>query len=315
MPDRRTREELITALELAHTRIAELEGVQEHPMMDPGTLLTPLIESLGRCVFWKDRESRYWGGNHDFAQIAGHDSPDTLRGLTDYDLAWRPEESEFFREIDRRVMESGEPELNIEEPLLQNDGRQTWIRTSKIPVRNSAGEVIGILGHFEDITQQRVLVDSHAENQEMLERQSAENRKQMLLIAKQQAEIATLSTPVMEIWDDVLILPLIGILDQKRAVQFTSNLLMAIEQRGSRYVIIDVTGAAGFDRSVAQRLVNGIQATGLLGAECFITGLSPEIAKQLSEQGIDLAGASISRTLKSALQLIVNRGVDRRAPS
>lgn len=308
MPDRRTREELLAALELAQERCAELEEMREHPMLDPGTILTPLIESLGRCIFWKDRDSRYWGGNHAFARVAGCDSAEALRGLTDYDLAWKAEEADFFRSIDRRVMESGERDLNIEEPQLQKDGRQAWIRTSKVPVRNKAGEVIGILGHYEDITEERELLESRAEDREKLEQQSAENRKQMRIIDEQQAEIETLSTPVMEIWDDVLVLPLIGVLDQKRAVQFTSSLLKAIEQRGARFVIIDITGAAGFDRSVAQRIENGIHATGLLGAECFITGVSPQIAQQLSEQGIDLSGASISRSLKSALQLIVSRG-------
>ena len=308
MSDQRTREELIQALERAEAKIAELEAARyEHPMMDPATILPHLVDSLGLAIFWKDRTSRYRGGNHEFARVGGLDSAAQLPGLTDYDLAWRPEETEFFREVDRRVMESGQAELNIEEPQLQNDGRQAWIRTNKIPVRDAAGEVIGILGFFEDITEQRRIATSHDENKRLRELQLAENQEQMQIIAEQRAEIATLSTPVMEIWEDVLVLPLIGILDEERALQFTSSLLEAVQQRGARYIIIDVTGAARFDRRVAERLVNGVQATRLLGAECFVTGLSPEIAKLLSEEGIDLAGSTISRTLKSALQSIVGR--------
>jgi len=308
MSEQRTREELLEALAHAEARIAKLEAPRyDHPMKDPATILPVLIDSLGLAVFWKDRDSRYLGGNQRFARVAGLDGPAALLGVTDHDLAWRPEEANFFIEVDQRVMKSGEAELNIEEPQLQDEGRQAWLRTNKIPVRDATGEVIGIIGHFEDITEQRTIVDAYKEDQRTLDRQLAEIHEQMQIIDAQRAEIATLSTPVLEIWDDVLVLPLIGILDERRAQLFTSSLLEAVEQRGARYVIIDVTGAARFDRRVAERLGNGIQATGLLGAECFVTGLSPEIAKLLSEERIDLAEASISRTLKNALQTIVAR--------
>jgi two-component system, NtrC family, sensor kinase len=115
-------------------------------------LLRMVMDHLPEFVFWKDRDSVFMGCNQKFTDVAGLVSPESIVGLTDYDLPWKKEESDFFRLCDRRVMESGMPELGIIEPLLQADGKQAWIETNKIPLRDADGTVIGILGCFQDIT-------------------------------------------------------------------------------------------------------------------------------------------------------------------
>src|SRR5260370_37417635 len=72
-------------------------------------------------------------------------------------VPWKKGESEWFRACDRRVMESGIPELNIEEPQLQADGRQRFVSTSKVPLRDSSGEIVGVLGIYNDITERKML--------------------------------------------------------------------------------------------------------------------------------------------------------------
>jgi signal transduction histidine kinase len=81
--------------------------------------------------------------------------PHDLIGKTDYDLAWKREEADFFRECDRRVMEADTPELHIIEPQLQASGKQAWLDTNKIPLHDGEDRVVGILGTFEDITERK----------------------------------------------------------------------------------------------------------------------------------------------------------------
>ena len=92
------------------------------------------IDTIPQTVFWKDRNSVLLGGDRSFAQLAGLESTAEIVGKTDYDLPWTPEETAFFLECDRRVMESGVAELGIIEPQLQSDGSQHWLETNKVPL-------------------------------------------------------------------------------------------------------------------------------------------------------------------------------------
>ncbi len=114
-----------------------------------------IIDSVPECVFWKDRNSILLGCNRKLAEIAGLNHPEEIVGKSDYDLPWKKEESDWFRECDRRVMASDTPELGIIEPQSQANGKQTWLETNKVPLHNSQGEVIGILGTFQDVTERK----------------------------------------------------------------------------------------------------------------------------------------------------------------
>ncbi|MGD1936755.1 MAG: PAS domain S-box protein [Cyanophyceae cyanobacterium] len=111
------------------------------------------IDNIPHIVFWKDRDSVYQGCNESCARLAGLNSPEDIVGKTDHDLPWKPEETEFFLECDRRVMESGTPELGIIESALIGDGSQIWVETNKVPLRDENGRVIGILGTSADVTE------------------------------------------------------------------------------------------------------------------------------------------------------------------
>ena len=113
------------------------------------------IDTIPQTVFWKDRNSVLLGGDRSFAQLAGLESTAEIVGKTDYDLPWTPEETAFFLECDRRVMESGVAELGIIEPQLQSDGSQHWLETNKVPLLDQDGTVIGILGTFIDVTERQ----------------------------------------------------------------------------------------------------------------------------------------------------------------
>ena len=106
---------------------------------------------MPNVVFWKDRDSRYLGCNEAFAHLAGLQRPEELIGKDDYALVWRKVADQYQRD-DAHVMSSGTPKLNIIESMVMEDGATTWLETSKVPLRDAQGQVIGVLGVFRDIT-------------------------------------------------------------------------------------------------------------------------------------------------------------------
>ncbi|MEJ6481066.1 AAA family ATPase [Nostoc punctiforme UO1] len=112
-----------------------------------------IIDNIPQSVFWKDRNSVYLGCNHKYAQTFENGVSENVTGKTDYDFSWTREQSDSFVECDRRIMESGQAELNIIETVLKADGKQIWSNTNKIPLRDKEGNVFGILGTSEDITE------------------------------------------------------------------------------------------------------------------------------------------------------------------
>jgi len=108
------------------------------------------------------------------------------------------------------------------------------------------------------------------------------------IIREQQEAIRELSTPVLQVRERLLILPIIGIIDSQRARQLTEQLLRGIRANRARVVVIDITGVAAMDSSVANHLVQTVEASRLLGAAAIVTGLSPEIAQTLVKIGVNL---------------------------
>lgn len=132
-------------------------------------MLRLVVDSMPRVIFWKDRNSVYLGCNKNFAVHAGVESPEDIVGMNDYDLPWKKDETELYLDADRRVMETDTPEYHIVEQQLQADGKHAWLDTNKIPLHNSGGEVIGILGFCEDITERKLAEESINLNEFRLE--------------------------------------------------------------------------------------------------------------------------------------------------
>ncbi|NJM99058.1 MAG: PAS domain-containing protein [Phormidesmis sp. RL_2_1] len=146
----------------------------ERELNEARQLLQLVMDTLPEAIFWKDRNSVYLGCNRNFAEDAGIGIPEHIIGKTDYDLAWKEEESQFFRECDRRVMLADRAELGIVEPQLQGDGKQAWLETNKAPLHDERGKVIGILGTYQDITVRKEAEIALHELNQKLERQTVE---------------------------------------------------------------------------------------------------------------------------------------------
>ena len=127
------------------------------------------------------------------------------------------------------------------------------------------------------------------------------------VIARQQEEMLELSTPVVTLWDGIVALPLIGTLDSARTQVVMESLLQAIVQTNSRFAIIDITGVPTVDTLVAQHLLKTITAARLMGAECILSGIRPQIAQTIVHLGINLQDVITKAKMADAFKLALER--------
>ncbi len=127
------------------------------------------------------------------------------------------------------------------------------------------------------------------------------------IIVRQQEEMLELSTPVVKLWEGVLALPMIGTLDSSRTQIVMESLLQRIVETGSEIAIIDITGVPTVDTLVAQHLIKTVTAIRLMGADCIISGIRPQIAQTIVHLGVDLQGITTKATLADALILALKR--------
>ena len=121
-------------------------------------------------------------------------------------------------------------------------------------------------------------------------------------LSEEQAAIRELSTPVLQVRGRLLILPIIGVLDSQRARQLTEQLLGAIQTNRAKVVVIDITGVASIDETVANHLVQTVEASRLMGASAILTGLSSGIAQTLVDLGVDLGSMRTVGDLQGGLE-------------
>jgi len=127
------------------------------------------------------------------------------------------------------------------------------------------------------------------------------------IIRRQQEELLELSTPVVKLWDGVLAVPMIGALDSARTQLVMESLLQRIVETGSELAIMDITGVPTVDTLVAQHLLKTVTAIRLMGADCIISGVRPQIAQTIVHLGIDLQGITTKASLADALALALRR--------
>ena len=164
----------------------------------------------------------------------------------------------------------------------RRDGSRFWANVVLSPIRDVSGELIGYVKVARDLT---------------------ERREQEQLVQRQRDEILELSTPVIQVWDKVLVLPIIGTLDSVRATRLTEALLDRIAEHQAEVVILEVSGVPAIDTDVAQHLLKTVEAARLMGAASIMAGVRPETAQAIVHLGIDLGTLRSRSTLKDALQL------------
>lgn len=196
----------------------------EQALRESRQMLQLVMDNIPQTIFWKDRRSVYLGCNRVFADDAGLPSPEAVVGLTDYDLPWERDQAEFYRKVDAEVMQSGQPRYDVIEPQRQASGKQAWLRTNKVPLRDAEGRVFGVMGMYEDIT-------------ERIQAEQAERDQRALVEALR--EVATVLSSTLDL-DEVLehILRSAG-----RVVLHDACNIMLVENRMARLV-----RSQGYDR-------------------------------------------------------------------
>ncbi|MGK4000225.1 PAS domain-containing protein [Sorangium sp. So ce1024] len=253
-----------------------------------------LLEQIAEClpinIFAKDSEHRYVLANRNVSKLAGRESSELI-GKTDFDLG--PERAaRVIRASDERVLAKGG--MLVEELELESDaGEKRQVLVGKTLVRSGQSDEQVLIGFSIDITENK--------------RVERELRDKIALIEQQRAVIRALSTPIIEVWDRVLTVPMLGALDGARAGVVMEDLLADVSRRGARFAILDLTGVEAMDTDTAAHLFRLVQAIRLLGAEGIITGVPPSGAQAMVALGVDLKGITTLASLREGLSYCMRR--------
>ena len=200
-------------------------------------------------------------------------------------------------EGDVLTIEAGKSMSTIEAVCKLHDGRELMVEVTPRFTFDEAGEVVEVDGIIRDVTEHR--------KAEMHLRASEERLKD--LVGQLKVSEADMSVPVVQAWDHILALPLIGLIDNVRAQRIMEVTLHKIVDTQSQILILDVTGVGSLDTNVTDHLLKMIRAVRFLGAKCAITGVSPEVAQTMLGLGIDTKGLVIKRDMQDGLRWGFNR--------
>jgi len=148
----------------AEKEAAEKIQASEKRLEEANQMLKLVLDSIPVRVFWKDLNGTYLGCNQLFSQDAGIANPESLIGLNDFDMSWK-DQAEAYRKDDKFVIDTKETRLNFEEPQTTPEGKTIWLRTSKVPLYDLTGTVIGMMGAYEEITESRSIREKLEESQ------------------------------------------------------------------------------------------------------------------------------------------------------
>ena len=296
--------------ERAQARVAELEALVAN-LKQSDDLLHALMDNLPDAIYFKDIESRFIAVNKAQAVRFGLE-PAQAVGKSDFDF-FTEEHARPAYEAEQEIIRTGQPLLNLEEKETWPDRPDTWVATTKLPLRDHAGAVIGTFGISRDITDRKqaeeALTRAYAEvEQQVAERTAALQREvvererlQEEVIEAQRRALAELSTPIIPVLEGVIVMPLVGSIDTLRARDITRALLAGIREHRAKVVILDITGVPLVDSGVAAYLNRTIQAARLKGARTIVTGISEAVAETIVDLGIDWSSIETLSDLQTGL--------------
>jgi rsbT co-antagonist protein RsbR len=184
-------------------------------------------------------------------------------------------------------------------------GVQRWLHGEATPVHDERGALLGVINTVRDITEERANERALAAQTEALRQRDLERQE---LIARLEEMVLELSAPALEVWDQILVVPVVGAIDQGRGRELLESTLRAVTQRSSRVVIIDLTGARIDSATSAEQLGRLVRALDLLGARSVLAGISPALACFLVEQDRTPKDLETHGSLRYALRAAIDRG-------
>ena len=216
--------------------------------------------------------------NDNFLNVLGY-SLEEVKGkhhrmFCEEDYANSSDYKEFWEKLNQGEFNSGEYKR------IGKNGREVFIQASYNPILDLNGKPMKVLKIASDVTEQKRL--------------EAERTKQAALIME-------MSTPVMRLWDSILLLPIVGLVDSKRVQLIMETVLQKILDYQAKVIILDIQGVPAVDSAVANHLIKVTKATRLMGCTCIVTGISPEISQALVNLGIELTDILTQSTLKDGV--------------
>jgi len=222
-------------------------------------------------------------------------SRELMLGKTAWDLF--PDKAAIFEKVDREVLDN-KVAVGVEEPISTPHGER-WMFTNKVPFLDANGEAIALLGVSLDITKRRAAELALIATNNKL---AASEGEKLGLIERLRYAVDELSNPILEVWDDVLVMPIIGFVDSRRASDMVMRLLTEVTRTQARFVILDLTGVEIVDTKTADHLIKLMRKVEVVGARCVLTGVRAAVAETLVDIGVDFGSLTTLRNLKHGLR-------------
>jgi anti-anti-sigma factor len=246
--------------------------------------LRALVETTSDWVWSVDPNAAYTFVGPTIRDFLGYE-PEEILGKTPFDLM-PPDEAQRVAAAFGPIVATQQSFQNLENTNIHKDGSHVLLETSGVPFFDERGEFQGYLGIDRDITRRK---------------------EDEVLIQSQEYLIRELSTPLIPIADNVVIMPLIGTIDSQRAQTVMETLLEGIAAHQAELAILDITGVQVVDTQVANALIRSAQAVRLLGARVMLTGIQPQIAQTLVQLGADMSGIITRSTLQAGVASALDR--------
>ena len=258
------------------------------------------FHNLHELLAISSEDGRFVDLNPMWTQVLGY-SLDELRAVPYLDFV-HPDDREATATEVARQLASGRTTVSFENRYRSSDGRYRWLSWSA--VLDPESRLTYCCAH--DITEYKeALADREqalaltAQFEGDYRRIEEELRRR---VEAQQHAIESMSTPIIQVWDDIVTMPVVGLVDSMRAADMKNSLLETVARTRAKFAIVDLTGVDTVDTATADHLLKVMRAVGLLGARCVITGIQPSVAQIIVGLGLDMQGVTTLRSLREGLK-------------
>jgi rsbT co-antagonist protein RsbR len=290
-----TREQLFAEIAQLNQRVVELEYA-EQGLRASEERIRLLVEHTPAAVAMLDRDMRYIMASQRW--ITDYElSDENIIGRSHYDIF--PDIPDQWKAIHQRSL-AGSIEGQNEDPWERADGGMDWLSWKTYPWHDSSGAIGGII-FFTEVVTKYVQDQQTMRESEVQLREINTHQEQLLNMIRE------ISSPVIPVHDEVLVLPLVGTIDSARSSRIMETLLTGVQEHAAEVVIIDITGVPIVDTAVANHLIQATRAATLLGAHCVLVGVSAEVAQTLVQLGVNLSTLVTCSNLQAGITYALAR--------
>ena len=258
------------------------DGIWEYPGIDPTQAMDPTLP-----VYYSPR----------FHEMLGYTAEEFPQVAASWWDIIHPDDMEISARAVAALIANPLIPLFVQYRVRNRQGEYRWLEVRGQTMPDTVPGCLRAMGIIRDITATK--------------RAEETLREQLDVITQQQSAIRSMSTPIIQVWDGILTLPLIGTFDTDRATEIMERLLSEVTRLRARHAILDLTGIETVDTTTAEQLYRIIRAVGLLGARAVLSGLNPAIAQTLTDLGVDTSRFVTYRNMQGALQACLEQQARR----